>query len=59
MINFIKHKTVFDFEAIPRSVVQRLHLAPRSSLNQNVMNWRIEVDGGKLVIDSFDYHGKK
>ena len=57
MINLIKHKTVFDFEATPRSVVQRLHLAPCSSLNQKVINWQIEIDGGKLVIDTFDYHG--
>ena len=59
MINLIKHKTVFDFEATPRSVVQRLHLAPCSSLNQKVINWQIEIDGGKLVIDTFDYHGNK
>ena len=59
MKTLVKHKTVFDFEAIPKTVVQRLHLAPRSSLNQNVISWQIEIDGGKLVMDSFDYHGNK
>ena len=57
MIHSIEHKTVFDFETTPRSVVQRLHLTPLKRPYQRVLDWEILVDGGSIELETDDYHG--
>ena len=59
MIHSINHQTVFDYETMPQSVVQRLHLTPLKNTQQNVIDWDIEVNGGTIVLKTADYHGNK
>ena len=44
MLYSIKHKTTYEFEEIPQSVIQRLHLSPLSNGNQKVIDWSIEIE---------------
>jgi len=57
MIHSINHKTVFDYETMPKSVIQRLLLTPKSSAKQKLLEWNIEADGGEIVLKADDYHG--
>jgi len=57
MIHSINHKTVFDYEMMPKSVIQRLLLTPKSSTQQQVLDWEIEVNGAEIVLEAGDYHG--
>jgi len=57
MIHSINHKTIFDYETMPKSVIQRLLLTPKSSVEQQLLEWDIEVDGGEIVLKADDYHG--
>ena len=57
MIHSINFKTVFDYEMTPKSVIQRLLLTPKSSAQQELLEWEIEVDGGEIVLEASDYHG--
>ena len=59
MIHSINHQTIFDYETMPQSVVQRLHLTPLNNTQQNVIDWDIEVNGGTIVLKTADYHGNK
>ncbi len=59
MLHSINHQTVFDYETMPQSVVQRLHLTPLNNTQQNVIDWDIEVNGGTIVLKTADYHGNK
>ena len=53
----ITHKTSFKFDDAPGAVIQRLHLMPRDFPGQQVIEWRIDVDGGSLELEIEDYHG--
>ena len=53
----ITHKTSFKFDDAPGAVIQRLHLMPRDFPGQQVIEWRIDVDGGSLELETEDYHG--
>ena len=59
MLHSINHQTIFDYETMPQSVVQRLHLTPLNNSQQHVINWDIEVNGGTIVLKSADYHGNR
>ena len=53
----IAHKTSFEFDDAPGAVIQRLHLTPRDFPGQRVIEWRMNVDGGSLELETMDYHG--
>jgi len=55
----ITHKTSFEFDEAPGAVIQRLHLTPRDCPGQRVIEWRIDVDGGSLELETTDYHGNR
>ena len=57
MIHSINHQTIFDYETMPQSAVQRLHLTPLNNTQQNVIDWDVEVNGGTIVLETADYHG--
>ena len=59
MIHSINHETIFDYETMPQSVVQRLHLTPLNNTQQHLIDWDIEVNGGSIVLKTADYHGNK
>lgn len=59
MLHLINHKTVFDYETMPKSVVQRLLITPTSSDQQQLLEWDIEVNGGEIVLETVDYHGNR
>ena len=59
MIHSINHQTIFDYEAMPQSAVQRLHLTPLNNTQQNVIDWDVEVNGGAIVLKTADYHGNR
>ena len=42
---------------MPKSVIQRMLLTPKSSAQQQRLEWEIEVDGGEIVLEAGDYHG--
>ena len=54
MLYSIKHKTTYEFEEIPQSVIQRLHLSPLSNGNQKVIDWSIGIEGANLELKSKD-----
>lgn len=53
----ITHKTRFEFDEAPGAVIQRLHLTPRDCSGQQVIEWRIEIEGGSLELETTDFHG--
>ncbi len=55
----IIHKTWFEFDEAPGAVIQRLHLTPRDFPGQQVVEWRIDIDGGSLELETADYHGNR
>ena len=57
MIHSINHQTVFEYATTQKSVVQRLHLKPLGTTQQHLMDWDVEVNGGKIVLETVDYHG--
>ena len=57
MLYSIKHQTTYEFEQIPQSVIQKLHLSPISNATQKVIDWNIEIKGANLEFKSKDYHG--
>ena len=57
MLYSIKHQTTYEFEEIPQSVMQKLHLSPISNATQKVIDWNIEIKGANLEFKSKDYHG--
>ena len=59
MIHSIEHQTVFEFEITPRSVVQRLHLTPLERPYQRIIDWRIDIEGGEIELETDDYHGNR
>ena len=57
MLYSIKHQTTYEFEEIPQSVIQKLHLSPISNATQKVIDWNIKIEGANLEFKSKDYHG--
>jgi len=55
----ITHRTCFEFDEAPGAVIQRLHLTPRDGPGQRVVEWRIEVEGGSLELETTDYHDNR
>ena len=54
MIHSINHQTVFEYATTQKSVVQRLHLKPLGTTQQHLMDWDVEVNGGKIVLEKFN-----
>ena len=59
MIFKIKHKTVFNYNNPPLSAIQKLRLTPRNEKNQKVLNWDIDVKGGSIELETYDYQNNK
>ena len=37
--------------------MQRLHLIPISNTSQQVLEWKIEIQGGSVELETTDFHG--
>ncbi len=52
----IEHVTDYTYEAPPVYALQQLRLTPKTRANQNVIDWAVNVDGGKLELSFDDQH---
>ena len=57
MIYSISHHTSFNFENPQKAAMQRLHLIPISNISQQVLEWKIEIRGGFVELETTDFHG--
>ena len=57
MIYSISHHTSFNFENPQKAAMQRLHLIPISNISQQVLEWKIEIQGGSVELETTDFHG--
>ncbi len=53
----IHHETVYQFNAQPNHLVQRLHLTPAGFATQRVVNWRISAPGIENALAYVDGFG--
>lgn len=57
MIFTINHKTHYQYPTKLNRVIQSLRITPSNSRSQKIMNWEIEVEGGKLSTGFYDGAG--
>lgn len=56
MLLKIAHTTTYQFETPAHYGLQQLRLTPKSRIGQNVVNWAMEVTGGKVETEFTDQH---
>ena len=59
MIFNIKHKTIFSYNNAPLSAIQKLRITPMDQGNQKIINWDIDVNGGTIELETYDFQGNK
>ena len=59
MLLRISHKTSYVYDAPVVYALQQMRLTPLSTSQQNVINWQIDVDGGKIQAGYIDHHGNQ
>lgn len=52
----ITHSTTYRFDAPVTYGLQQLRLTPKSRQGQTVLDWKMEIDGGKLESEFVDAH---
>ncbi|MCR9126196.1 MAG: transglutaminase family protein [Rhodobacteraceae bacterium] len=52
----ISHTTVYDYSEPVPYALQQLRLRPKSRAQQNVLSWKVEIEGGKLQASFEDEH---
>ncbi len=52
----IYHQTSYDFDAPVQYGLQQLRLRPKSSHGQKVLDWKIDIEGGRLELEFEDQH---
>ncbi|WP_420392410.1 transglutaminase family protein [Acuticoccus sp.] len=53
----VSHETTYTYEVAPASVIELLRLTPRSTANQTVRSWRIDVTGDATLRRAEDAFG--
>lgn len=53
----IRHKTVYEYEAPVRFVLQKVRLHPMDSALQTVTDWQVEIEGGNIEVGYKDHYG--
>lgn len=56
MLLRISHETQYRYDEPVHFALQQLRMTPKSRHGQNVLNWQIEVEGGKVELDYEDQH---
>ena len=52
----INHKTVYEYDdAVPYSLLQ-LRLMPMDRPGQQIEDWRLDIEGGKIQVQYKDHH---
>ena len=54
---FIRHETKYHYPQPAAKTVQRLLLTPEQSKFQHIKNWKIDLEGTEMVLNSRDHHG--
>ena len=57
MIFSVNHETRYERTSPFKQSVQQLHLTPRTYKGQKIINWKIELEGAKKILDTIDHHG--
>jgi len=57
MLLRIRHQTSYRFEAPVHYALQQLRLRPLSNAGQSVIDWNLEIDGGRRELEFNDQHG--
>lgn len=57
MLLTISHSTVYSYDNPVAYALQRLRLTPRDNRQQRVMDWKVDIEGGKREVTYFDPHG--
>ncbi len=52
----IHHQTSYRYEAPVHYALQQLRLHPMSSAGQSVLDWKLDIDGGRRELDFLDQH---
>ena len=59
MLLKISHLTKYHYDEPVHYALQQVRLLPKSGPGQNVLNWRIDIDGGKREVEFDDQHGNR
>ena len=54
---FIRHETKYHYPQPAAKTVQRLLLTPEQNKFQHIKNWKIDLEGTEMVLNSRDHHG--
>ena len=52
----IHHQTSYDYDAPVQYALQQLRLRPKASHGQQVLDWNIAIEGGRLELEFEDQH---
>jgi len=52
----IRHQTSYQYDAPVQYALQQLRLRPKTSAGQSILEWRHEIDGGKVELEFEDQH---
>ena len=53
----IRHKTHYTYEAPVHAALQKVRLRPQDSRMQSVLDWQIDIEGGKIETHYNDHYG--
>lgn len=56
MLIRISHETQYHYDQPVPFALQQLRLTPKSRHGQSVVNWKVEVEGGKVELEYEDHH---
>ena len=52
----IRHQTSYDYNVPVQYGLQQLRLRPKTSAGQSILDWELQIDGGRLQLDFEDQH---
>jgi transglutaminase-like putative cysteine protease len=55
----ISHTTHYTFDAPIPYGLQKLRVTPKSRAGQTVLDWKTEIEGGKVELSYFDHHNNQ
>lgn len=57
MLLSISHRTAYRYDNPVAGGLMRVRLTPRTSPHQQVLDWRLDIEGGTQQLDYLDHHG--
>ena len=52
----IRHQTSYEYDTPVQYGLQQLRLRPKTSAGQSILDWELQIEGGRLQLDFEDQH---